>query len=268
MEKLSKMFFILFAVSFIVMIQFSLVSANEGDKSKKFYNVNLNQKQPIKFEVNPKYVTKEHEEILQINIPEPTIRVHYENYMFDEFEEFPTTIQQQVFYIREAYFTHMKQMIQKGYDIRKLNDVQFVIDYHRTTINTGGRYTYVSRPHTTNPNNVETNTVWFSHYKGNNIKNDTFYTLVHEFGHHVGFDKYHFNFEFDDFKNLRRNNTYIANNSFKQYTTTWRNNIIEQFAETYTELFIDGYQNRSATPNLTRNQRIEFYQSLRTAINK
>lgn len=78
---------------------------------------------------------------------------------------------------------------------------------------------------------------------GNVSKN----TVVHEFGHHVGYTVGHVNNNFNEFGKYKNLN--------KKIKDDWGNRNIEKYADTHTEAYVKGFKNRTAAGNFSNTSK-------------
>lgn len=173
-------------------------------------------------------------------------------------------------YVTEAYYSHFKQLEDMGVNTNNIQDFQIVIDTSNRTYSTGGYYVYTSEYHTVNRNNFDKNSVVLYLNLANNskMKNHITKTFIHEFGHHIGFSKYHYNFDYSNYKSIVGYKDFVTNDAVYHYNSFWRSQIYEQFAETYTELFINNYENMSAVPTMNINKKKALKRDLVKVLNK
>lgn len=74
--------------------------------------------------------------------------------------------------------------------------------------------------------------------------------FIHEFGHYLGYSLFHKNHEFTEFQKYKNAEGSIVNNSYIQ---GWGEELSEAFADSYTELLIPNYQNRTVVGNFKNN---------------
>lgn len=170
---------------------------------------------------------------------------------------------------------HYLELSKMGIDFTTLDIPNVYLDISRNNyVNTGGTY-YVKGSEEIEGQVLDKARIEVFSRQLDTTQDDFFYlyeqlkdTYVHEFGHHVGFTKYHTNYVYDDFIKIR-GKQYQTNISLMWYQPTWRNTLFEQFAETYAEIYLGtDYINKSAVPNLTDEQRKEFIKVLRQKVNK
>lgn len=104
--------------------------------------------------------------------------------------------------------------------------------------NFNGLYINTTHSATENVNNYQGDTVLIFLHE-NTIMEQKYRTFIHEIGHHIGYVMAHkyFNFtEFNKYKNVEQ---------LDLITNDWENSKIEAFADTFTEMIIDGFKNRT-----------------------
>lgn len=75
-------------------------------------------------------------------------------------------------------------------------------------------------------------------------------TFIHEFGHYLGYSLFHKNHDFTKFQKYKNAEVAIVNDSYIQ---DWEEGLNEAFADSYTELLIPNYQNRTVVGNFKDN---------------
>lgn len=167
--------------------------------------------------------------------------------------------------IESVYYEHMRQLLSIGVNVDLIEDFQIVLNGDNETIATGGYYVYHGLHKAPEKYNFDKNTIVL--YYPTNLSMfqlNLYNTYIHEFGHHVGFSKLHKDKEFDVYKNIRNNKEYYEDKDYFWYPVEWRNNIYEQFAETYMELFIKNYDNVSSAPSLSDEQKEKMVEFIST----
>lgn len=172
--------------------------------------------------------------------------------------------------LKEVVKKHYEDLEEMGVNVNNISEVSVFFDITKKDTHGGGMYIDLDTKMTWNPFNFVSNTIVvnkalyadtdFRHNKLNE-------TFVHEFGHHLGYSVLHRNKNYTDFHSVRNGNNFITSENYMYYSHTWRNLEYEQVAETYTELFFDNYFNKTATPNLTLEERENFTSFLQQKIN-
>lgn len=220
------------------------------------------------FPINYKYVTKEHNRILQTKIVTPPIYILYRGQLRQDFFRFSPRIQSQVNWFKVVHDKHMHQLKQKGVEFNKIEPYILILDLDSpNTIETGGSYVYTSKYHTYNPRKFTNNSVVLLDHNSTNFKENMYKTFVHEFGHHIGYSSFHHGRNYSRLPQLRNNKTYKTSYNYGRYSVDWRNSEDEQFAESYMELFVNNHKNRSAVPNMNKQQKDNFMRLFRHYIN-
>lgn len=183
-----------------------------------------------------------------------------------------STYKEEIQHIRRAYVLHILHLALLGINVYNIEPVNVELNLGLRTEERGGYYVYATEPNqTVNRRNLTKNTIVL--YKSSLPKEDNskfdFYTdtLLHEYGHHIGFSKVHYNQQYLAYNKVRDNMIYMVDINYNQHTVEWRNSLYEQFAESYNELFLPNYENVSAAPNLTKKEKAVFKNLIREKFN-
>lgn len=162
--------------------------------------------------------------------------------------------------LKEEINDHIKWLKANGINSPKLYDFAVTIDYSVINEdNSGGLYRKLS------PEQVLDEIVIYAHsnnYDTKVIRKNLRESFIHEYGHFIGYRFIHPEDDFTKFHEIRGNEVFETDEDYLHYNVNWRNLPQEQFAETYTEVYIDGHINKTASPNLTDEQKEKFMELL------